>query len=197
MHRVFREYERRKAAEGLIDFEDLLEHAVRLLEGDENARAVVHDRWRAFTVDEYQDVNLLQQPLLDLWLGERDELCAVGDDYQSIYGFTGASAQWLLALPRRYPKVHVVRLEQNYRSTPQVLALANRLVPNLGGAEKTLHATLADGPEPIVLPNADVAARGKDLACAGVALEDQAVLVRTNARAADFAEDIHEAGVPI
>ena len=102
--RVFREYERRKDAEGLLDFEDLLERTARLLESDDGARAAVHDRWRAFTVDEYQDVNLLQQSLLDLWLGDRDDLCAVGDDYQAIYGFTGASAEWLLALPRRFPR---------------------------------------------------------------------------------------------
>ena len=156
----------------------------------------MRERWRAFTVDEYQDVNLLQQTLLDLWLGDRDELCAVGDDYQSIYGFTGASAEWLLALPRRFPQARVVRLEQNYRSTPQVLALANRLVPRLGGAEKMLRATLDDGPEPEVVPDADVAARIKELASAGVELEDQAVLVRTNARAADFEEAFHEAGIP-
>ncbi len=195
-HRVFREYEKRKADAGSLDFEDLLERTILALEDDPHAREVVRERWRAFTVDEYQDVNLLQQTLLDLWLGDRDELCAVGDDYQSIYGFTGASAQWLLALPRRYPDARVVRLEQNYRSTPQVLALANRLVPKLGGAEKTLHATLADGPEPVVLPNADVAARIKELVSAGVVLEDQAVLVRTNARAADFEEAFHEAGIP-
>jgi DNA helicase II / ATP-dependent DNA helicase PcrA len=195
-HRVFREYEKRKADAGSLDFEDLLERTILALEDDPRALEVVRERWRAFTVDEYQDVNLLQQTLLDLWLGDRDELCAVGDDYQSIYGFTGASAQWLLALPRRYPDARVVRLEQNYRSTPQVLALANRLVPKLGGAEKTLHATLADGPEPVVLPNVDVAARIKELVSAGVVLEDQAVLVRTNARAADFEEAFHEAGIP-
>src|SRR6185312_9800971 len=102
LRRVFREYERRKNAEGLLDFEDLLERTVRLLESDDGARAAVHDRWRAFTVDEYQDVNFLQQSLLDLWLGDRDDLCAVGDDYQAIYGFTGASAEWLLALPQRF-----------------------------------------------------------------------------------------------
>ena len=67
--RVFREYEQRKAAEGLLDFEDLLERTARLLESDDGARAAVHERWHAFTVDEYQDVNLLQQSLLDLWLG--------------------------------------------------------------------------------------------------------------------------------
>jgi DNA helicase-2/ATP-dependent DNA helicase PcrA len=195
-HRVFREYERRKSEAGALDFEDLLERTIRVLEEDQHALELVRERWRAFTVDEYQDVNLLQQTLLDLWLGDREEVCAVGDDYQSIYGFTGASAQWLLSLPRRYANAHVVRLEQNYRSTPQVLALANRLVPKLGGAEKTLRATVDDGPEPEVLPNADVAVRIKELASSGVALEDQAVLVRTNARAADFEEAFHEAGIP-
>ena len=161
-HRVFREYERRKEEAGALDFEDLLERTIRMLEDDDAALALVRERWHAFTVDEYQDVNLLQQTLLELWLGERDELCAVGDDYQSIYGFTGASAQWLLALPRRFPHAKVVRLEQNYRSTPQVLALANRLVPQLGGAEKTLRATRDDGPEPVVRAGADVAARDRE-----------------------------------
>src|SRR5204862_778679 len=128
-YRVFREYERRKADVGELDFEDLLGRTIGVLESDEQALATVRSRWRAFTVDEYQDVNLLQQTLLDLWLGESDDVCVVGDDYQSIYGFTGASAEWLLALPQRFPQAHVVRLEQNYRSTPQVLDLANRLVP--------------------------------------------------------------------
>ena len=195
-HRVFREYERRKEEAGALDFEDLLERTIRMLEHDDAALALVRERWSAFTVDEYQDVNLLQQTLLELWLGERDELCAVGDDYQSIYGFTGASAQWLLALPRRFPHAQVVRLEQNYRSTPQVLALANRLVPQLGGAEKTLRATRDDGPEPVVRAGVDVAARIAELAAGGVAYEEQAMLVRTNARAADFEESLHDAGIP-
>jgi DNA helicase-2/ATP-dependent DNA helicase PcrA len=196
MRRVFGEYERRKAAEGLIDFEDLLERAVRVLEGNDGARAAVHERWRAFTVDEYQDVNLLQQSLLDLWLGERDELCAVGDDYQAIYSFTGASAEWLLALPRRFPHAHVVRLERNYRSTPQVLELANRLAPRLGGAAKTLTPASPDGPAPVVGPALDVPAHVRQLQAAGVLLEEMAVLVRTNARTSEFEEAFHEAGIP-
>jgi DNA helicase-2/ATP-dependent DNA helicase PcrA len=194
--RVFREYERKKAEEGAIDFEDLLGHAIRLLEEDEQALATVREHWRSFTVDEYQDVNVLQQTLLDLWLGDRDDVCVVGDDYQSIYGFTGASAHWLLGLPRRFPHAHVVRLEQNYRSTPQILGLANQLVPRLGGSEKHLRPTLAEGPAPDVRPNADVVARIKELVAAGVPLEEQAVLLRTNARAADFEELFHEAGIP-
>jgi ATP-dependent DNA helicase UvrD/PcrA len=195
-HRVFREYERRKSDAVALDFEDLLERAIQVLENDEDALDLVRERWTAFTVDEYQDVNLLQQSLLDLWLGDRDELCAVGDDYQSIYGFTGASSQWLLELPQRFPHAHVVRLERNYRSTPQVLALANRLVPSLGGAEKTLRATVTDGPEPLVQPAVALTARITELVRAGVPLEDQAVLVRTNARTADVEEELHEAGIP-
>ena len=196
MGRVFREYERRKAAEGLLDFEDLLERTVRLLEEDEEARAGVHERWRAFTVDEYQDVNLLQQALLDLWLGERDELCAVGDDYQAIYGFTGASAGWLLALPQRFPHARVVQLERSYRSTSQVLELANRLVPRLAGSAKTLAPTLPDGPEPVVGPGLDVAAHVRQLHADGLPLEEMAVLVRTNARTSEFEEAFHDAAIP-
>ena len=194
--RVFREYERRKAAEGLLDFEDLLERTARLLESDAAVRAAVHDRWRAFTVDEYQDVNLLQQSLLDLWLGDRDDLCAVGDDYQAIYGFTGASADWLLALPRRFPHARIVRLERNYRSTAQVIELANRLVPRLGGSAKTLAPTLQDGPEPVIGPALSVVARVRELHAAGLALEQMAVLVRTNARTSEFEEAFHDAGIP-
>jgi DNA helicase II / ATP-dependent DNA helicase PcrA len=201
--RVFREYERQKSEADALDFEDLLERAIGLLERDERALATVRDRWRAFTVDEYQDVNVLQQTLLDLWLGERDDLCVVGDDYQSIYGFTGASAEWLLALPRRFPHAHVVRLEQNYRSTPQVLELANRLVPKLGGSEKTLRPTVGAGPAPELRLCLDadeqaaaVVARVRELAAAGVPLEEQAVLVRTNARTAELEEAFHEAGIP-
>ena len=194
--RVFREYERRKAEAGELDFEDLLERTIRLLEENEEVLATVRDRWRAFTVDEYQDVNLLQQTLLDLWLGDRDDVCVVGDDYQSIYGFTGASAEWLLALPRRFPQTHVVRLEQNYRSTPQVLELANRLAPKLGGSAKELRATLEAGPEPIVGAGKDVPARVRELEAGGVPLEEMAVLVRTNARTSEFEEAFHEAGIP-
>ena len=173
---------------------------MRLYETDANAVADFRARYRAFTVDEYQDVNLLQQTLLDLWLGERDELCVVGDDYQSIYSFTGASPSHLLAMPERFPHALVVRLEENYRSTPQVLALANRLVPNLGGAEKTLQPVRPDGPEPVVRPypspqdeGAAIVAAIRGLDCP---LEEVAILARTNARLADFEELLHEARLP-
>jgi DNA helicase-2/ATP-dependent DNA helicase PcrA len=203
MARVFREYERRKEASGALDFEDLLGLAIALLEDEPEALAQVRDRYRAFTVDEYQDVNQLQQTLLELWLGERDDLCAVGDDYQSIYAFTGATPDYLLALPKRFPEATVVRLESNYRSTPQVLALANRLVPLLGGAEKQLRETHGPGPEPDPRGFADpdgeaafVVERVRELHAAGTPLEEMAVLTRLNARSADFEEAFSEAGIP-
>ena len=200
MQRVYSEYERRKEADGMIDFEDLLELAVALFENDHAACATFRAQYRAFTVDEYQDVNLLQQSLLDLWLGDRDDLCVVGDDYQSIYAFTGASPEHLLGVPRRFPNALVVALEENYRSSPQVLALANRLVPALGGAEKTLRATRPDGPEPVVrpypAPEDESAAIVAAIRSLDVPLESTAVLARTNARLADFEEVFHEAGIP-
>ncbi len=200
---VYREYERRKEQRGEIDFEDLLELAIRLFETDEQARADLRDHYRAFTVDEYQDVNLLQQTLLDLWLGPRDDLCVVGDDYQSIYAFTGASPRWLLGVERRFAHAAVVRLEDNYRSSPQVLELANQLVPRLEGAEKVLRATRPPGPEPVLRPFATPEAENewiggelRRLASEGVRLEEAAILCRTNARLADFEEVLHEAGLP-
>ncbi len=200
MARIYRDYERLKAADGLLDFEDLLEGAVRLFEEDARAAATFRAQYLAFTVDEYQDVNLLQQTLLDLWLGDRDDLCVVGDDYQSIYAFTGAGPEHLLAVPRRFPHATVVRLEENYRSTPQVLALANRLVPRLAGAEKVLRPTRADGPEPVVSafasPEDEANAIVERIRTAETPLEETAILCRTNARLTDFEEALHNARVP-
>src|SRR5213078_4140747 len=191
--------ERGKTEQGLIDFEDILEGAIRLFEQDEHAVATFRTQYHAFTVDEYQDVNLLQQSLLDLWLGDRDDLCVVGDDYQSIYAFTGAGPEHLLGVPARFPHATIVRLEENYRSTPQVLALANRLVPRLGGAEKVLRATRADGLEPVLRPYAspldEAAAIVDAIQSVEVPLEEIAILCRTNARLTDFEEALHEAGL--
>jgi len=203
MFRIFRGYEVEKEERGFVDFEDLLESTIRLFDEDPGALAEVRSYFNAFTVDEYQDVNLLQQTLLDRWLGDRDELCAVGDDYQSIYAFTGATPDYLLGLARRFANTTVIRLEDNYRSSPEVLALANRIVPSLGGAEKILRATLPGGPEPVTrsfpareAETAFVVDRIRALRAEGVALGQIAVLCRTNARLADFEEPFHEAEIP-
>ena len=203
MVRIFRGYELEKSERGFADFEDVLGLTIRLFEEDEAALAQVRAYFHAFTVDEYQDVNLLQQTLLDHWLGESSELCAVGDDYQSIYSFTGATPDYLLRLPSRFPSATVVRLEDNYRSSPQILALANKIVPALGGAEKVLRATLPAGPEPLTQTfpsregeNAFVVERVRALHAEGLPFEKMAILCRTNARLADFEEPLHEAEIP-
>lgn len=203
MGRVFRRYEERKRAQGRIDFEDVLALAIRLYDEDETALARFRDRYRAFTVDEYQDVNLLQQSLLERWLGERSDLCVVGDDYQSIYSFTGATPRYLLELPRRIPGCAVARLEENYRSTPEILAFANRLVPRMGGARKVLRTIRASGPEPEVHVFSDRASevwfvvdQARTLHERGVRYEDIAVLYRINARSEEFEEALARAEIP-
>ena len=200
---VYQRYERGKRERGLIDFEDLLELTIQMFQRDEIAREEFSARYRAFTVDEYQDVNLLQETLLRLWLGERDELCVVGDDYQSIYGFTGASSEYLLSMTQRFFNTKVIRLETNYRSTPQVLALANRLVPKLGGAEKVLHSALEEGPEPKVRRFTDaqaelrfIVAKISELIESGVPAEEIAILYRVNFRSEDYEEVLSRAEIP-
>jgi DNA helicase II / ATP-dependent DNA helicase PcrA len=203
MFRIFRGYEVEKQDRGFVDFEDVLELTVRMFDERPETLAEVREHFNAFTVDEYQDVNLLQQTLLDRWLGDRDELCAVGDDYQSIYAFTGATPDYLLGLPARFPNTTVIKLEDNYRSSPEVLALANRIVPALGGAEKILRAALGSGPEPLTrsFPAREaevgfVVDQVLALHRAGTSFEEIAVLGRTNARLADFEEPLHDAKIP-
>lgn len=190
MVRIYGAYEQRKSVAGFIDFEDLLELAI----------GHVSRTYKAFTVDEFQDVNLLQTTLLDRWLGGGDELCVVGDDYQSIYGFTGASPAPLLGFASRYPAATVICLEHNYRSTPQVLTLANRLVPRLGGAPKNLTAVVPDGPEVVLGPQSDeiafVVSRIRELIKSGIPPAEIAILYRINARSEDFETALARAGIP-
>jgi len=205
MQRLYAGYERRKRAVGRFDFEDMLGLAVRLFDEHEGAAGEVRARYQAFTVDEYQDVNPLQQALLDAWLGGRDELCVVGDDYQTIYGFTGATPSYLLEFRDRFPAGRVMRLEENYRSTPEVLAAANRLGDRLGGYRKTLRATRASGPPPVMRPVTGEAAEEAAFVVEqvrrlhgseGVPFEQMAVLYRLNARSEQFEEALADAGIP-
>jgi ATP-dependent DNA helicase UvrD/PcrA len=203
MFRIFEGYERRKARTGRIDFEDMLMYAVRLFDERPEAAQEVRAGYDAFTVDEYQDVNTLQQALLDRWLGDRGEVCVVGDDYQTIFGFTGASPDHLLSFPDRFPHAKVVRLEENYRSSPQVLTVANALAPALGGFRKELRATRPDGPNPTARSFDDAAGEvafvvdeARRLHEDGVAWEDVAVLSRINARTEPYEEALVAAGIP-
>jgi DNA helicase-2/ATP-dependent DNA helicase PcrA len=199
MERVHKTYEKRKGAR--LDFEDLLGRAIELMRTP--AAETIRGRYKAFSVDEYQDVNLLQQTLLDAWVAGRDEICVVGDDYQSIYGFTGATPRWLVEFPQRYPSAKVITLTRNYRSTPQVLEVANRLTKGLRGREKTLTATKPLGPEVALASCADgadetqaIVAEIDRLATGGTPFEDIAILYRINARSDDYEEALAAARIP-
>ena len=203
MASVYRRYEDGKKERGLMDFEDLLERTIQMFRDEPWAREEFSARYRAFTVDEYQDVNLLQETLLREWLGGRDDLCVVGDDYQSIYGFTGATPRYLLEMPGRFETTNVIRLEANYRSTPQILDVANRLVPKLGGAEKVLQPTRPGGEEPALRSFSSakselrfIVARIHSLQADGMPLENMAILYRVNFRSEDIEEALAAEGIP-
>ncbi len=199
--RVFRDYERRKQRRGLIDFDDILGLTVALLEDDEEAAQLVHSRYSWFTVDEYQDTTPLQARLLELWLGDGRDICVVGDEDQTIYTFAGATPEHLTGFSRRYPDAIVLPLLTNYRSSPQVLALANKLLASTGSS-KTLVATREDGPEPVVRSFASAAAeeayivgRVKALIREGTSPDRIAILLRLNAQTAGFEDAFAREGV--
>jgi DNA helicase-2/ATP-dependent DNA helicase PcrA len=192
-------YEEVRRERNLVDFESVLELTAAILAEHPVAAAAVRDRYRYFVVDEYQDVNPLQQLLLDQWVGERDDVCVVGDPRQTIYSFTGATPAYLTGFESQYPAGIVIRLVRNYRSTPQVVALANRMLATRGQA---LVAQRAPGPAPRLTeysdePDeaADVARQAAALIGAGTPPSQIAVLVRTNAMTRGHEEALASAGV--
>jgi DNA helicase-2/ATP-dependent DNA helicase PcrA len=199
--RVYAGYEAAKARAGRIDFDDMLILTVELLETDEEARSLVRARKSWFSVDEYQDTSPLQQRVLELWLGDREDICVVGDEDQTIYSFTGATPEFLAGFSTRYPAARVVELTENYRSSPQVLELANRLIDRTGRS-KRLSATRPPGPPPTMrrFPDGDqeldqLATWAGDLIRHGTSPGEIAVLVRTNAQLEPVEEALARAGV--
>ena len=191
----------------LLDFDDLLLHTAAAIENDQAVAGEFRDRYRCFVVDEYQDVTPLQQRVLDAWLGERDDLTVVGDANQTIYSFTGASPRYLLDFSRKYPEATVVRLERDYRSTPQVVSLANRVIAQargrMAGSKLHLIGQRPPGPEPTfrehpdeVAEAAGVAKAVKALIEAGTPAAEIAVLYRINAQSEVYEEALTEAGIP-
>ncbi|TLP94398.1 ATP-dependent DNA helicase UvrD2 [Nesterenkonia salmonea] len=207
--RLYQAYEDIKEDRHLMDFEDVLLFTVGMLESDERVAAQVRQQYRHFIVDEYQDVSPLQQRLLDLWLGGRDELCVVGDAAQTIYSFTGATPDYLLTFRRRYPNADVVKLVRDYRSTPEVVKLANTLLADRrpGGeapwpAPLQLISQRAAGPAAEVTEHADddaeaswVAEKVAEATKAGTPLSEIAVLYRTNGQSQVLEQALATAGI--
>ena len=198
MAAVFDGYERLRRERHLIDFESVLELTAAIVLEHRGAADQVRDRFRYFVVDEYQDVNPLQKLLLDAWLGDRDDLCVVGDPHQVIYSFTGATPDYLTGFTAEFPGATVVRLIRDYRSTPQVVRVANRLI-----AGPDLVAQRPAGPAPVLTEYPDDSAEAAGLAiavraliAAGVPARQIAILVRINADTQRFELALAEAGVP-
>jgi DNA helicase II / ATP-dependent DNA helicase PcrA len=191
----------------LLDFDDLLLHTAAAIEHDAAVAEEFRNRYRCFVVDEYQDVTPLQQRVLSAWLGDRDDLTVVGDANQTIYSFTGASPRYLLDFSRRYPDATVVRLERDYRSTPQVVSLANRVIAaargRVAGSKLHLVGQRDAGPVPSFRDHPDevaeaaaVAASISRLVESGTPPAEIAVLYRINAQSEVYEEALTEAGVP-
>jgi DNA helicase II / ATP-dependent DNA helicase PcrA len=200
---LFAAYEQLRRDRHLVDFESVLELTAAMLAEHRLAGAQVRDRYRYFVVDEYQDVNPLQKLLLDAWVGDRDDLCVVGDPRQTIYSFTGATSAYLTGFAADYPHARVVRLVRNYRSTPEVIACANRLTGAGAGAAGGLVAQCDSGPpaefteyDDEVAEAAAVAARARAYLALGTPAREMAVLVRVNAQTERFERALAEAGMP-
>ena len=207
---VYRRYEAEKRSRGIVDFDDLLLQCVQAIESDREFAARQRWRFRHLFVDEFQDVNPAQNRLLEGWLGTVDggstapvDLCIVGDPNQAIYAWNGADPRFLTGFSARYPRAEIVRLDDNYRSTPQILVVADAVL-GLGARDsRALRPNRPDGPTPTVtaypsdLDEARAIARAmRDRQSVQLPWKDMAVLTRTNAQALAFEEAFRAAGIP-
>ncbi|OFN34497.1 ATP-dependent DNA helicase [Corynebacterium sp. HMSC072A04] len=205
---VFRRYEDMKATPDLmyLDFDDLLMHIAGAIENVPAVAEVFREQYRTFVVDEYQDVTPLQQRVLEAWLGERDDLTVVGDANQTIYSFNGASPEYLLNFSRTYPQATVVKLQRDYRSTPQVTDLANEVISKAtgraAGTRLELQGMREPGPEPTFkayeseeIEAKEVAGQVLTLLNQGVKASEIAILYRINAQSEQFEQALADAGV--
>jgi DNA helicase-2/ATP-dependent DNA helicase PcrA len=211
--RIYAAYEQHKRERGFIDFEDVLLLTIGVLESRPEIADRVRAQYRHFVVDEYQDVNPLQQRLLEQWLGSRESLCVVGDASQTIYSFTGASPEYLLGFPDRYADATVIRLVRDYRSTPQVVGVANALLAAIpqeteagrraARARLELVAQRPAGPAVRYTEFPDEAAEAEGVAesirsliDSGVRPAEIAVLFRINAQSEVYEQALADRGLP-
>ena len=203
--RLLQVYEDAKTERGVIDFEDVLLLLIGVMVDRPDIAAQIREQYRRFVVDEYQDVSPLQQRLLDLWLGDRKELCVVGDVSQTIYSFTGATPRFLTEFPKRYPGAHVVRLVRDYRSTPQVVAVANEVLARAKYSDPSAVELVAQRPSSVPVRYTiydddtaeaeGVARRVAALRADGVELSEIAVLFRTNNQSEAIENALADAGI--
>ncbi len=194
----------RKQEMGLMDFDDLLMNWKVLLAEHPEVRTRLQERFRAVLVDEYQDTNRLQGDIVDLVAAGHRNVTVVGDDAQSIYSFRGADFTNIIEFPARYPGCSVFKLTRNYRSTPEILALANASIANNRKQfEKELRSYRSEGPRPVLVPLRDVfqqaefiAQRILELRDEGIGLNEQAVLYRAHHHSMEIQLELSRRGIP-
>ena len=199
---VYTAYESIKRQELAMDFEDVLLLTTAMLEEEREVRERVQDQYRYFTVDEYQDISPLQQRLINAWLGNRQEICVVGDPAQTIYSFAGATSSFLTTFTSRFPDAEVIRLTSGYRSTPEITFAANSLLRSATMGQE-LNAQNDHGDKPAVLAYSDesseiagIVADMTTLLKAGVPPQEIAVLARTNAQLNSLERAMNSAKLP-
>jgi len=199
---VYTAYESIKRQELAMDFEDVLLLTTAMLEEEREVRERVQDQYRYLTVDEYQDISPLQQRLINAWLGNRQEICVVGDPAQTIYSFAGATSSFLTTFTSRFPDAEVIRLTSGYRSTPEITFAANSLLRSATMGQE-LNAQNDHGDKPAVLAYNDesseiagIVADMTGLLKAGVPPQEIAVLARTNAQLNSLERAMNGAKLP-
>lgn len=209
MANLMEAYEEAKNERGVIDFADVLLIMAGILEQREDIARAVRAQYRHFVVDEYQDVSTLQQHVLDLWRGDRHDICVVGDVAQTIYTFAGASPQHLTGFASRHPGARVIELNRDYRSTPQIVAVANQVINpggvNRPGALKGAVRLVSQRPSGAAVhfdTYGDDAAEAQgvaraiaDYAAQGIPLANMAVLYRINSQSESFEHELSQAGI--
>ena len=199
---VYTAYESIKRQELAMDFEDVLLLTTAMLEEEREVRERVQDQYRYFTVDEYQDISPLQQRLINAWLGNRQEICVVGDPAQTIYSFAGATSSFLTTFTSRFPDAEVIRLTSGYRSTPEITFAANSLLRSATMGQE-LNAQNDHGDKPEVLAYSDesseivgIVADMTALLSSGVPAQEIAVLARTNSQLNSLERAMNGAKLP-
>ena len=197
---LYQQYEEEKAKRRVVDFDDLLILALRDLTDDPDYAEARRWKYQHLFVDEFQDVNQLQFDLLRSWLGDHNDLCAVGDPNQAIYCWNGADSDYIERFSHWFPHAEVLDLVDNYRSTPQILAAGRAVLP-AGAASLVAHQL--DGPRPTVTTHVDdadeaaaIARSLRDAKGPETAWSSMAVLTRTNAQAVKLATALRRAEIP-
>lgn len=197
-------YQERKRASNVMDYDDLLVLWLKLLQEHEDVRTQYQRQFQFILVDEYQDTNLIQSEIINALAGQRNNIMAVGDDSQSIYSWRGANFRNILDFPKRYPGAKVYKIETNYRSTPEILQLANAAIKaNTEQFEKQLAPARQSGIKPVLVTCGDageqagfVAQRALELRDEGMNLSDMCVLYRSHFHAMELQMELTKRNIP-